>query len=314
VHLDAASLARVRLATSPAAETVIWLQRTATGTPHPVFGDPGPAARFALRDPDVALVADVLTTSPKYLPDLLTPKPRAGLGREVWRDQLDVIGGTGAEEVLDQLAHCSGVSDEVRTAAERGRFARRAARGLSLFWRHAVADAWPELNDRMQADLAIRARTILTYGIGGLLASLHRQVAWTGSELRVDKPWDVSVAYEGAELVLAPSILSWPNLLVQVCDPSEGMIFYPARAVGAEGAGSEEGAGLARLLGNTRATLLRDLDVARTTSDLSVRHQLSPATVSYHLRVLHGSGLVSRLRERRQVLYRRTEQGDALHG
>jgi DNA-binding transcriptional ArsR family regulator len=313
VHLDAASLARVRLATSPAAETVIWLRRTATGTPHPVFGDPGPAARFALRDPDVALVADILTSSPKYMPDLLTPKPRPGRGGEVWRDQLDLIRDTTTEAVLTQLAECAAVSDEVRTEAEHGRFARRAARGLSLFWRHAVADAWPELNDRMQADLAIRARTVLTYGIGALLGSLHPLVTWTGTDLEVHKPWDVSVAYEGAELVLAPSILSWPNLLVQVCDPSEASIFYPARAVGVEGAG-EEGGGLARLLGNTRATLLRDLGVARSTSDLSERHQLSPATVSYHLRVLHGSGLVSRLRERRKVLYRRTEQGDALHG
>src|SRR2546430_12913990 len=60
---------------------------------------------------------------------------------------------------------------------------------------------------------------------------------------------------------------SWPTLLVQVCDPSEASIFYPARAVGAESAQGEEGGGLSRLLGTTRATLLRDLDVARRSEE-----------------------------------------------
>jgi DNA-binding transcriptional ArsR family regulator len=39
---------------------------------------------------------------------------------------------------------------------------------------------------------------------------------------------------------------------------------------------------------------------------------LAPATVSYHLSVLHGSGLVAKSRDSRSVLYRRTEVGDRM--
>jgi hypothetical protein len=51
VELDAATVARVRVAASPLFEAVSWLAAVATGTRHPVFGDPGAAARFALREP-----------------------------------------------------------------------------------------------------------------------------------------------------------------------------------------------------------------------------------------------------------------------
>jgi hypothetical protein len=43
-------------------------------------------------------------------------------------------------------------------------------------------------------------------------------------------------------------------------------------------------------------------------------HRLAPATVSYHLGVLHDAGLVMRSRHRRLVLYRRSEQAASLLG
>jgi len=54
--------------------------------------------------------------------------------------------------------------------------------------------------------------------------------------------------------------------------------------------------------------------VLRGTSDLSERLRLSPSTISYHLSVMHGSGLVTRARAGRAVLYRRTDRGTALAG
>ncbi|MFL6141027.1 MAG: DUF5937 family protein [Labedaea sp.] len=316
-HLDAASLARIRLSASPASEAVSWLRLTANGQKHAVFGDPGPAARFALRDPDVALLAKTLPPGARYVPDLLTPKPLAGSAEQTWTGQVDAIRETPRETVLDQLDECAAVGQTVdravRDAAERGTFARRAASGLATFWRYAVADAWPVLHGRMQADLVNRTATMAAHGVGALLGSLHPTVSWTGQAIEVDKPFEEELHYAGTELVLAPSVLGWPKVLVQLCDPAEAVLAYPALGVGAE-PGATVADGLSRLLGATRASLLRDLDVPRSTGDLSTRHQLAPATVSYHLKVLHGSGLVTRTRDRRTVLYRRTEQGDALHG
>ena len=312
VRLDAASLARVRLAASPVTEAVMWLWLTATGGRHGVFGDPGAAARYTLRDPDVALLARVLAASSTYIPDLLTPKPVAGSAKHALRWQLETIRETPRQAALTQLAGYPDAGDEVRHAAERGTFAARAANGLRTFWRHTLADGWPGLHGRIQADLAIRSRLMVEHGIGAVLGSIHPSVVWTGLDLHVHKDFDDEMHFTEDELVLVPSVLAWPKVLAQLCDPARAVLCYPAHGVGVSAAGPNPGA-LARLLGNTRAALLRDLDVPRSTTDLSKRHQLAPATVSYHLRVLHSSGLVTRLRDRRTVLYRRTEQGDALH-
>lgn len=150
VDVDSASLARLRLTPSPAQELVSWLRLTASGRRHPLYGDPGAAARSALFDRDVALTAQVLTTD-GYVPDLLTPKPPVGSTRTL-DDQLAVIAETPAEEVVSQCsAHrsrASRLSVKVRSAAESGGFARRAARGMRVFWRSAVADGWTTLCPR----------------------------------------------------------------------------------------------------------------------------------------------------------------------
>ncbi|WP_290056392.1 ArsR/SmtB family transcription factor, partial [Amycolatopsis solani] len=61
-----------------------------------------------------------------------------------------------------------------------------------------------------------------------------------------------------------------------------------------------------------RAALLADLDTARPTAELAARTGYSPGTVSYHLSALHRAGLVSKARDGRYVLYRRTAQAVVL--
>ncbi len=308
-HLDAAALSSVRLGISPALEAVGWLRLAAAGRAHPLFGDPGPSARFALRDPDVRLVASTLPRGEVgYMPDLLTPKPVAAAGEAAWRTQLEAIAATSAEQAAHQVAALSDPTPAVLAAVEAGAFARRSANGLARFWTAAMADGWSGLRERLDADLADRARTMATEGVGALLGSVHASVRWTGTALEVDKHWEFESHLR--DLVLAPAALTWPVLFVQLEDPDDAVINYPARALGARE--PDERSSVARLLGRTRAGLLRDLDVPRTTTDLSKRHALAPGTVSYHLSVLHGSGLVTKVRDRRSVLYRRTENGDTL--
>lgn len=309
-HFDLASLANLRLSPSPAAEVLSLLELAASDRAHPVFGDPGASARFALRDPDVAMIGSLVAKGWRYLPDLLLPQPGTTTADGLWATQLERVAATPAGVAAEQMSLVEGaVPTEVRQAVESGEFAGRVARGFDRFWHHAARDMWPRVRDRVQADLAARAKVTATAGVGAMLDSLHPKIRWTGSALEVHKNWiDQSLHYEHRDVVLVPSVLSWPKLNVQFGTPDTEVIMYPARAFGDVGARD----GVSRLVGPTRARLLRDLDVPRSTSDLSRRHRLAPATVSYHLSVLHGSGLVTKSRDQRSMLYRRTDVGDRI--
>ena len=309
-NLDADTLAKVRLAMSPAAEATAWLTLTAGRGRHPVFGDPGAAARAALADDDARLVASVLPPpgTRAYTPDLLTPKP----GRDL-DDQLDRIAATPEGTVADQLASTGRpLPRDVRAAVDDGTFAPRAARGLGRFWRTAIGDAWTSLKATMDADLADRARTMATRGVGALLGSLHETLSWADGTLTIRSAWQEEFTLHGVEIVCVPAVLAWPRLAIQLCDPDDAVLGYPAAGVGRRASGPHA---VDRLVGTTRAALLRDLDVPRSTAALAARHHLAPPTVSYHLKVLQRTGLVVAHRDGLFVLYQRTDAGHALaHG
>ncbi|BCL17350.1 helix-turn-helix domain-containing protein [Micromonospora sagamiensis] len=319
VRLDASALAQVRLSVSPAFEAIAWLRLAANGRHHPVYGDPGPAARLALRDRDVALVAQTLLPGGNggYTLDLLTPKPWIGPVASILDRQLGVMTETPPDVVAYQL--CPGrfpvgrMPVDVRTAMEDGTFAGRAADGLLRFWRTVFAELWPGVRSTLETDLAARATVIGAAGIGRMLGTLHRDLDWTGSHLSVGTTaYQEIFDLDGAELVLCPTAVGWPQLAAQCCDPSDAVLVYPANGLVPTRPAPDSG--LPELVGSSRAAILRDLGVARSTHELSTRWRLAPATVSYHLGVLLRSGLVSRRRDRRVVFYHRTEQGDAVLG
>jgi len=66
------------------------------------------------------------------------------------------------------------------------------------------------------------------------------------------------------------------------------------------------------LIGRTRAAILRRLDVPMTTTQVARDLQQSPSTVSEHLTVLRGNGLLISWRAGRGVLYRRTPLASSL--
>lgn len=321
VDVDSASLARLRLTPSPAYELVGWLMLAAQGRRHPVYGDPGAAARSELAHPDVALVAGVLPQGGRgYLPDLLTPRPAPGPRSRTLSTQFDAVAATPAWAVAEQLAWCGDegrrIPDAVRSAAESGTFAARAAAGLRRFWQATLADRWPVLRELLDADIRKRSYQLADFGVGDVLGSLHEDLRWTGGRIEVDKPYDEQVALVDADLVLAPSALRWPALSVQVCHPADAVMCYPVDGLGAAAPARprRERPAVSALLGDSRAQLLVDLTSPRSTGELSARHQLAPATVSHHLGVLLRAGLVHRMRDGRIVRYHRSSRGDALIG
>jgi DNA-binding transcriptional ArsR family regulator len=68
------------------------------------------------------------------------------------------------------------------------------------------------------------------------------------------------------------------------------------------------------LLGQPRAVLLRMLDEPLPTIEIARRLEVTPSAVSQHLQVLHATNLVTRARDGRYLLYRRSPLGDQLRG
>ena len=314
VDVDTTSVSQIRIAPSPAHEVVSWLKLVASGRHHPVFGDPGQSARRLLADRDVALVARVLPTGAGYTPDMLTPKPPPGPAARTFAAQLERTAETPLDEVAFQLREVrfpgGRMPADVRAALESGSFAERAAAGLRKFGQFTLAQQWGRVQAALDRDIAHRSNTLAERGVGHVLTNLHAAVRWIDNRLELQNRYDGQHSLTKTDLVLAPTVLGWPQLTIQVCNPTDAVITYPASGFGRPSAGSASD--VAALLGASRAAMLVDLDVPRSTSQLSARHNLSPATVSHHLGVLTRAGLLVRIRRQRVVFYQRSPGGDQI--
>ncbi|WP_436500454.1 DUF5937 family protein [Actinokineospora sp. HUAS TT18] len=317
LRVDVDTMAKTRLAPSPAAESIAWLKLTAASGRHPVFGDPGPLARASLTHPDVALLADLLPRDgDNYTPDLLTPQPGTDAQRrDVLDEQLAWIEAAGQDDIENQVfthtrTHWSRpLGSSTRRIADSGRLQRRLANGLARFWRDTLSDGWSELRSIIDQDIAQRATAIATHGVGRMLGGLHPDIDWAGDALTLTRSLDGEIDVTGRELVLAPGVLSWPNLIIQVDTPGQFVLYYPAQRVGVA---RPRRPGIARVVGNARAALLVDLETARSTAELATRSGYTPGTVSYHLGALHRARLVTKVRDGRYVLYQRTADAAGL--
>ncbi|WP_103352274.1 helix-turn-helix transcriptional regulator [Amycolatopsis sp. CA-128772] len=318
LRVDADTLARMRFAASPASESMVWLRLTAASGRHPVFGDPGPLARAALAHPDVALLADLLPRNgDTYRPDLLTPQPGADpQRRDLLDEQIARIEAVSQEDLEEQVftytrTHWSRpLRASTRRIAESGRMQRRLANGLARFWRDALSDGWPELRSIIDRDIARRATAIAAHGIGRALGALHPGIDWAGDAVTLTRSRDGEIDVTGRDLVLAPGVLSWPDVIIQVDTPGQFVLYYPALRI--EAGRDRRSGGIAQVLGNTRAALLAHLETARSTAELATLVGYAPGTVSYHLSALHRAHLVTKVRDGRYVLYRRTAHAAGL--
>jgi DNA-binding transcriptional ArsR family regulator len=316
MRFDVQALAATRLSTSPAMEALAWLTLTATARRHPVFGDPGPVARGALRHPDVALIVDLIPPDGRlYFTDLLTPKPRTGSWQQILHTQIAEIESTAQDHINTRVFSRPQVhgghptSRRVRRLAEAGRLQERLALGIARFWRTALHDDWPALQAVLDNDLADRAKEVATHGIGHVLGNVHPRTTWTGDSLIIDTPHEHSIELHGHGPAIAATVLG-PSLMVQFEDLSQVTLYYPANRIGSTG---RRGRGtLTEVLGAVRAALLSDLGCPRSTAELVRRHAVAASTVSYHLTALHRAGLVTRRRDGRYVLYQRTPRADIL--
>jgi DNA-binding transcriptional ArsR family regulator len=320
-ELGVEDLADTRFALSPLHETVVSLR---------VLREPG---LYALHLPwrrsvlgqlaglDTALLM-ALEGRNRALPDFLTPRPpsfapafeeelapvrraQAGLVR---RDLLAAHAPDRVPEALGQavtgteLAVC-----ELRDAI---------CDLLQRYWDIAIRPAWPKMRLVLEADMTYRARQLAAGGARLLFADVHPNLRWLDGLLHIDQMIGRHrVAAAGRGLLLVPSVFAHKPAPPVSADEAP-MLAYPCRGVGTlwVPAPVADNAALAALLGTPRARLLGQLEEPLATAEIARRLSVTPSAVSQHLQVLHATGLVTRARDGRQVLYRRSPLGDQLIG
>jgi DNA-binding transcriptional ArsR family regulator len=317
--VDAAGLARSRFAVSPLHEVVATL--LPWGLQPAPDADPWVArARRVLRRARLPLLSELALDGPGYVPDFLNPYP-SGPSPTV-EEELERVRSTPPERVLSELEALrvgrprnglagSHLPEGVRRAMARGgaHVARQAADELRRYWELAFAPHWEAAKAVLDAEVGRCAGVLAGHGAARLFNSLHPDIEWVEGTLRVESR--LRIALPVSMVVVVPSLVM-PRPGVAVDRPP--MLIYPVRdkAVAGAVAPAVPSAEMARLLGSTRAGLLAALTQPASTAQLAARHFLSPATVSYHLGVLHRAGLVTRTRAGRSVLYRRTPEGTRL--
>ncbi len=177
-------------------------------------------------------------------------------------------------------------------------------------WTHTLESDWTRRERILRADIVSRTAQLARQGWGAVLRDLGRDREWVGDgQLRINR-YDLPtrVLPEGSQLVFVPTHTdgSWVGW-----HADRYALYYPVsgRLARVDAAST---AGLAPLVGASRAAVLILLDVPRSTSQLATLSGQAVGSVGGHLKVLLDAGVVLRRRSGREVLYWRTALGDAL--
>ncbi len=321
LDMDRTVVANTRFAISPLS-TAIGALRLLRDNKRPGGGGWRGRIQETVRDRKLVLLSSLFSGSWDYVPDFLTPQPQTPVTES--QEELHTVATTDSARLRWELrVMAQGVSEErlagravpvvLRDALERGEqdFAERVAAELHQVWEWALAPRWMALRTLMEEDIGHRAQTTARHGLSGMLATLHPAVLWSDDQLSLVSRFRGRVS-GSTGLVLTPSVFTTDLRVVIDSIPGpatrQPMFGYPCR----RGPETRTGPTVDTLLGVTRARLLSDLRTARTTTELSERHFLAISTVSYHLGILHRTGLITRTRTGQHVLYQRTHRATDL--
>ncbi|NBE92345.1 winged helix-turn-helix transcriptional regulator [Nonomuraea sp. KC401] len=309
-ELGVEDLADTHFALSPLEETVLSLR---------VLREPGlyalhlPWRRSALARLDArdTRLLTSLVGSKLALPDFLTPRPTTFA--PTFEEQLSLVRRT-PPKVVRRDVPAALVAEPVPDNAAAARFRDTACDVLRRYWELTIEPMWPQMQLVLEADMTYRARQLAVGGARMLFADMHPNLRWHDGVLSIDQMIGRHhVAVSGRGLLLMPSVFAHkPTPPVHPEEPPR--LTYPCRGVATlwHPAPAPDATALVSLLGAPRAALLGLLDEPLPTVELARRLKVTPSAVSQHLRVLYTTGLLTRARDGRHVLYRRSDLGDQL--
>lgn len=237
------------------------------------------------------------------LPDFVTPYQ----GLDSVAAGIDAIRATPKRRVRAEVsrayAHLPTTPWRRRLAAGDRDAVDLLASAVAAYVRAVLRPQWTELTlaHRRQVDRVARA-----YGVSGVdavLGGLHPAIRWRPPVLEIDSWWSADITGTGAGVLLVPSPFAGlrPRLLVEPGRPA--LLVFPAPVLLTSV--PAEGDPLPRLLGRTRAAVLRGLAEPgdHTTTTLSRRTGISIPSASEHTATLRAAGLVASRRIGGSVLH-----------
>jgi len=257
-------------------------------------------------------VLGTLLQVPRWTPHILAPAPITGV--DGWND-IERVVDTPNCVVESDLAILSEHGARPWASMTPDHYRDVVNHCLNLIWAERVAPLWNAVSETHAADVRWRVTLLAGNGVGAVLNSLHPDVSYNREVVDLRLPrCDVAMFSDGRGIVLMPTVFRWPQVVLSHDAPGPIVISYPALGAGTVWSSQRRGGEdrLAALIGSSRALLLLDLDSRRTTTELSTRHQLAPATVSEHLSILSSARLVSSERCGKRVFYYRTSLGSRL--
>lgn len=257
-------------------------------------------------------VLNVIAPTAPYFPDFLTPAD----GQYGLDAGLDALCRTSRRELRRQLVRLVGHVALPSWAALLGEADATAltelADALRAYHRSAIAPFAGLAEQGAAADRAHRVHKLASEGLEGLWASMRPMTRWLAPVLEVDYAVDRDLHLDGRGLRLVPSYFC-QYVPVSLADPEMSpVLVYPiAQQFAWEQVVRTRGS-LDKLLGTTRAAVLRAMRVGVPAAQLARSTNTSLASISRHTAVLRNAGLVRCDRDGRVVLHSLTALGRAL--
>ena len=252
-----------------------------------------------------------------WIPDFLQPAPAGRLPGAV-----DAVRAATAAEVDFDLARIAAERRPPPTAqalaASQEQALDRLAVAVLAYHYVAVAPYWRPIAAAFDAARAARARTLTDGGLDLLLATLHPRIRWNPPVLEiVGYRDDERLDLDGRGLLITLGVLARvPRASIIVTPGGRAPVLLAPTSerpsLAALDADDVPAAGLAALLGRTRAKAIRAIAAGCTTTELARALGVAPATASEHATVLRNARLISTRRHRKAVLHTLTSLGGAL--
>ncbi|MDT0345246.1 ArsR/SmtB family transcription factor [Streptomyces litchfieldiae] len=311
IHLTGEDLARVRVAERPDPlwETVLSCHRFRDRRGRHAYGAWREGVRRRIGAPPPTLRALIPLTG--YFPDFLNPPE----SQESWESAIEALRGTPRRRLAADIALLETgqpVPGWVRSLADGDRSAVvRLVTDLERYYRAALlGDAvWTRVQAGVAADRAVRLRHLLAGGTEGLLTGLRPVLRWNPPVLEADYPVARELRPGGRGLLLVPSYFCGRLPVTYADDTLTPVLVYPIEHAPPP---PPNPTALAKLLGGTRARVLRAIEHGTTTGELAHRAGVSPASASQHARVLRDAGLVRSVRHGSEVVHTLTPLGTEL--